>query len=187
MQFRLLAIAAVWVAASSAWALTSEEENNVAIYRRLNAGVVNMGCGALTNVNGSDIVLAKFSPSGSCLWAKEFGSSNIANGELGSAVVTDGSGNVMLTGAIISDVDFGGGPLFGNFTYDIFAAKFSAAGAHLWSHRFSGSWDDYGRAIAADSTGDVLLAGSFNEDVNFGGGVRTGLGGNKAFGAKFGP
>ena len=42
MHFRLLAIAAVWVVASSAWALTSEEENNVVIYRRLNAGVVNI-------------------------------------------------------------------------------------------------------------------------------------------------
>ena len=47
MQFRLLAIAAVWVAASLAWALTSEEENNVAIYRRLNAGVVNINNRAL--------------------------------------------------------------------------------------------------------------------------------------------
>jgi len=42
MRSTLLAIAAAWVAASSAWALTSDEENSVAIYRRLNAGVVNI-------------------------------------------------------------------------------------------------------------------------------------------------
>src|SRR2546428_10593462 len=42
MRSTLLAIAASWVAASSAWALTSDEENSVAIYRRLNAGVVNI-------------------------------------------------------------------------------------------------------------------------------------------------
>ena len=41
MRSTLLAIAAAWVAVSSAWALTSDEESNVAIYRRLNAGVVN--------------------------------------------------------------------------------------------------------------------------------------------------
>jgi S1-C subfamily serine protease len=41
LWFPLFAIAAVCVA-SSAWALTSDEENNVAIYRRLNAGVVNI-------------------------------------------------------------------------------------------------------------------------------------------------
>src|SRR5438132_12982638 len=42
MRSMLLAITAAWVAASSAWALTSDEENSVAIYRRLNAGVVNI-------------------------------------------------------------------------------------------------------------------------------------------------
>src|SRR3989441_11991358 len=42
MRSLLLAIAAAWVAASWAWALTSDEESNVAIYRRLNAGVVNI-------------------------------------------------------------------------------------------------------------------------------------------------
>jgi len=42
MRSTLLAIAVAWVAASSAWALTSDEENSVAIYRRLNAGVVNI-------------------------------------------------------------------------------------------------------------------------------------------------
>jgi putative serine protease PepD len=42
MRSTLLAIAAALVAASSAWTLTSDEENSVAIYRRLNAGVVNI-------------------------------------------------------------------------------------------------------------------------------------------------
>src|SRR5213592_1328047 len=42
MRSLLLAIAGAWVAASWAWALTSDEESNVAIYRRLNAGVVNI-------------------------------------------------------------------------------------------------------------------------------------------------
>src|SRR5436309_15592210 len=42
MRSTLLAIAAAWVVASSAWALTSDEENSVAIYSRLNAGVGNI-------------------------------------------------------------------------------------------------------------------------------------------------
>ena len=43
MRIPLLVIAAAGVAAaSSVWALTGDEENNVAIYRRLNAGVVNI-------------------------------------------------------------------------------------------------------------------------------------------------
>ena len=42
MRSLLIAIAGAWVAASWAWALSSDEESNVAIYRRLNAGVVNI-------------------------------------------------------------------------------------------------------------------------------------------------
>jgi putative serine protease PepD len=43
MRVSLLAIAAAGLAAaSSVWALTGDEENSVAIYRRLNAGVVNI-------------------------------------------------------------------------------------------------------------------------------------------------
>ena len=42
MRSLLLAIAEAWVGASWAWDLTSDEESNVAIYRRLNAGAVNI-------------------------------------------------------------------------------------------------------------------------------------------------
>ena len=43
MRCRSLAIALAWVVcAPSAWSLTRDEENNVEIYRRLNAGVVNI-------------------------------------------------------------------------------------------------------------------------------------------------
>ena len=43
MRCRSLVIALVWVVwAPSVWALTRDEENNVEIYRRLNAGVVNI-------------------------------------------------------------------------------------------------------------------------------------------------
>src|SRR2546428_13506137 len=42
MRSTLLAIVAAWVAASSARSHTSDEENIIAIYRRLNAGDVNI-------------------------------------------------------------------------------------------------------------------------------------------------
>ncbi len=42
MRAPFLAIALAGLAAAPAWALTGDEENSVAIYRRLNAGVVNI-------------------------------------------------------------------------------------------------------------------------------------------------
>lgn len=51
---------------------------------------------------------------------------------------------------------------------DIFLAKFNTFGAHLWSKRFGGGNQDYGRAVAVDSKGNVLLTGDFSGPVDFG-------------------
>ena len=66
-------------------------------------------------------------------------------------------------------LNFGGGALAESGSYDIFAAKFSASGAHLWSKRFGVLYDDHGNAIVMDAGGNVIVAGDFFEGVNFGG------------------
>jgi hypothetical protein len=84
-------------------------------------------------------------------------------------------------------VDFGGGALAENGSYDIFAAKFSASGAHLWSKRFGVLYDDHGNAIVMDAGGNVIVVGDFFEGVDFGGGALQSPGGVDGFLVKFGP
>jgi hypothetical protein len=99
----------------------------------------------------------------------------------------DGAGNVVLTGEIIRDVDFGAGAVVAPATYDVFAAKFSAAGVHQWSKRFVAPWDDHGTAIAVDGNGNVAISGDFYESVDFGGGWLPGPSTVDGFVVKLGP
>jgi hypothetical protein len=121
-------------------------------------------------------------------WSKRFGDS--ASGpQGGNAVAIDAFGNVILLGAFVGTVDFGGGPLTNTspspFALDIFLAKFDANGGYLWSHRFGDVGTEYGSSVAVDSFGAISITGSFEGTVDFGGGPLTSAGGGDIFLAHF--
>jgi chitodextrinase len=146
----------------------------------------DFGGGAQVSTGGADIFLAKYSSAGTHTWSKVFGTA-YGYGDVPHGVALDASGNIALTGSLLGPVDFGGGPLAENGSYDIFAAKFSASGAHLWSKRFGVLYDDHGNAIVMDAGGNVIVVGDFFEGVNFGGGALQSPGGVDGFLVKFGP
>ena len=145
-------------------------------------GSVDFGGGPLTSAGLEDIFLAKFDPAGTHLWSKRFGD---ANSQIGQGVAVDGLGNVFLTGYFSGSVDFGGGPLTSAVGYDIFLAKFDAAGTHLWSKRFGDATGQFGLSVAVDGSGNVFLTGRFLGSADFGGGPLTSAGGYDIFLAKF--
>src|SRR5262249_34121528 len=129
----------------------------------------------------------KLSPTGSHVWSKQFGTPD-PYGEVGEEVAFDAAGNFLLTGEIIESIDFGGGPLTApTASYDVFVAKFSPAGVHLWSERFPSPWDDHGTHIAADPSGNVVLCGDFYDSIDFGGGPLLSPGGVDGYVAKLAP
>jgi hypothetical protein len=100
-------------------------------------------------------------------------------------MATDHSGNIFLTGHFAGSMDFGGGPLTSAGGRDIFLAKFDRWGNHQWSMGFGDSSDQTGYGLAVDSTGDIILTGSFAGTVDFGGMPLTGAGGQDVFLARF--
>jgi hypothetical protein len=149
------------------------------------AGSADFGCGALTSAGGKDIFLAKLDPVGACTWAKHFGD---ASDQQATSVAVDAAGNVVLTGGIAGQVDFGGGPLAGFGAQDIFVAKFQSDGALLWAKRFGDDQDhQIGNGVAADSALNVVVTGEFLGTVDFGSGPLTSAGGWDLFFAKFAP
>jgi hypothetical protein len=141
-------------------------------------GAVDFGGGPLprTTVGSDDIFVAKLSPTGAHLWSKRFGDSQSDHGQ---GVAIDGDGNVLVTGYIYGPVDFGGGALhntFGDYDGDVFVAKFSPAGTHVWSMRFGGSYYDYGQGIAADAAGNVFVTGFFQNTATIGSQTLTSVG-----------
>ena len=101
------------------------------------------------------------------IWSKGLGNTN---NDVGYAVATDPSGNVIVTGLFNGTVNFGGSNLVSAGLSDIFIAKYDAAGVHQWSQRFGGTGSDFGSLVATDASGNVYLLGEFSNTVNFGGG-----------------
>ncbi len=60
-------------------------------------------------------------------------------------------------------------------------------GEHLWSQGFGDGSEQSAWAVAADASGNAIVAGAFEGTVNFGGGDLASSGGADVFLAKFGP
>jgi subtilisin-like proprotein convertase family protein len=102
-----------------------------------------------------------------------------------NSIARDASGNVYVTGS------FQGTAVFGPFTRnsagvgDIFLAKYDPSGLVQWVNTIGGVGNDTGNDVQVDSAGNVLITGSFNNSVDFGGGALTSAGSTDAFVAKY--
>jgi hypothetical protein len=143
-------------------------------------GSFDFGGGLLTGAGGGDIFVAKLAAAdGTIIWAKRFGDESTQYGE---HVATDSTGNVYVLSSGLGAIDFGGGPLVAVGDEDIFIAKLSPQGEHLWSHRygFPGGTAS-GASLAVDGGGNVIVTGSFTGQINFGGGALASAGGSDVF------
>jgi hypothetical protein len=87
-------------------------------------------------------------------------------------VAFDAQGNMIVVGAFVGTLDFGGGPLAtASSDQDMFVVKLDAFGQHLWSKRFGAKGNDGARAVAVDASGNIWIAGVYQSTVDFGGGA----------------
>jgi hypothetical protein len=130
-------------------------------------GPLDFGGGALANAGGRDVFVASFDPTGQHRWSKRFG-----NGADQSArgVAVSPEGLVAITGSLEGSVDFGGGVYKSAGKSDAFIAVFDSAGQPIASHSFGDPSDQHGRLIAFGSQGELMLAGSYEGTIDFGGG-----------------
>ena len=147
-------------------------------------GTVDVGGGVLTAAGGQDILLVKFTPDGTHMWSMAAGGSG---DQIGYGVAVDSAGNVILTGAMCGGADFGGGILTASGGQDVFLACFGADGVHHWSACYGDDADQIGRQVAIDGNNAIVLAGSFQGTVAFGGPALTSAGGKDIFLARFDP
>ena len=118
------------------------------------------------------------------VWKKTWGD---AESQFGAAVGADSEGNVLVTGRFFGSLPFAQNPLVSAGADDVFVAKLTSTGEHLWSKRF-GSTDanQGGAAVAADPMGNMLVAGTYSGTIDFGGGALQAAGAADIFIAKLG-
>jgi len=137
-----------------------------------------------------DVFLAKFSYSGSMLWATYFGGSDA---DYGHGVATDDSANVYITGYTASTSEIatpdGYDTAFSGGGDDDYLAKFNgSSGALLWSTYYGGTGDDEGWSVTTFSPDLVYISGNTTSlsGIATAGAYQTVIGGSQdAFLAKF--
>ncbi len=164
-------------------AVAVDRDGNILMLGQI-IGTVDLGGGPVGSPDQGSLLLAKFSSTGTHLWSRAFGN---PYGVIPQAIAVDSAGNVLVSGYFVGSVDLGGGVLTSAGLCDIFLAKYSTSGSHLWSKRFGASSDDAGYAVAVDSDGNVVLTGCFGGTVDFGGGPITSSATINLFVAKYTP
>lgn len=117
---------------------------------------------SLSSEGLTDAFVAKYNSDGSLIWVKAFGSTGYDHS---FSVNTDDLGNVLLTGSYSGTVDFNPGPSLATKTsnggFDAFILKLDGLGNFVWVHSIGNVQNDKGAVIAADSSENVYVAGTF--------------------------
>ncbi|MHA1444358.1 MAG: SBBP repeat-containing protein [Candidatus Hodarchaeales archaeon] len=98
-------------------------------------------------VGGRAMILVKYNGNGVQQWSRIWGGSI---GDDGYGVTVDSSGSIYLAGETSS---------FGVGGRDMILVKYDGNGVQQWNYTWGGSSYDSARGVAADSSGNVLLAG----------------------------
>jgi hypothetical protein len=122
---------------------------------------------------------------GSAIWAAAYGGDS---DQWGSSIATDPEGNVAVFGMFSGSIDFGGNPLPGSGTPDMFLTKLSSTGNTVWSKPFvSIGTPGYPSQVAFDNAGNIYITGSFMSSTDFGDGLIDPQGDSDVFLVKLDP
>ena len=145
--------------------LTIDKWDNVYISGYFFAHTFVLGSDTLTNNDSTgyfaSVFLAKFTPNGNCVWAKQ----GVGYGQ-GEGIAADPYGNIYETGFYTSPTEVFDSiilttPMFG--TVNSYLVKYDSAGHVLWAKAASDSgYLVEGYCVATDSKGDVFVGGIFN-------------------------
>lgn len=132
------------------------------------SGTFNFGGTVLTSAGGLDVFISKFNSAGTLQWVKGYGATGT---EVVTCLTLDPSGNVIIGGNFSGTANFGGTNMPAVGQQDIFVAKYDSGGNFVWEKGFGSTLDDVANGVATDSSGNVILTGYFEDNINFGGGT----------------
>ena len=146
-------------------------------------GTVDIGGVPLTSAGGYDVFLVKYASDGRLLWAHRVGA---GGSEVPNAAAVAADGSLLLAGYLQGSASLGG-IAFATVggSRDVFLAKYSSNGTHVWSKSFGGSSTDVALGVGVDGVGNPWITGSFQGSVDFGDGSLVSAGSTDAFVAGF--
>jgi hypothetical protein len=171
---------------AGATAVAIDSKNNIIVVGSFSSSV-DFGGQILTaydpNATGAlDMFVAKYSQTGSLLWAKAFGGgqSDQANG-----VAVGTNDDVFITGYIgIGNATFGTTTVTGAGMQNLAVARITSAGAVTWARSWGNSTVT-ASSLAVDKGNDVAVTGQFSGSTDIGGGTMAATGNYTVFVAKY--
>lgn len=119
-------------------------------------------------IGGQDVFLLKLDSSGSYVWSRQFGGTDIDEAD---GITTDSDSNIYFTGHFASSTDINPGidteTLTSAGSYDISILKLNSVGEYQWSYRIGGTGDDRGTAVAVGGSDAIDFVGTFQSTVDF--------------------
>ena len=180
----LWARSAIGVGDNYGYQVSADLSGNIYVTGTFTSSTIAFGSYVLTNVAGYDIFIAKYDSFGNVIWAKRFGN----NGdEVAYSIGTDALANLYVTGYFTSpSITFGSYTLTNTGLADIFLAKFDSFCNVLWAKSVSGTDNDFGYYLVADSLGNIYITGYyFSQSITFGSFTLNNQGAHDAFLAKY--
>ena len=115
--------------------------------------------------------ILKLDSIGSFVYAKVIGNASFIQGR---SITTDNAKNIYITGQFYDTVDFDPGAGVYNIasnnspnTSDAFILKLDSVGNFIWAQPIGGKDYDGGSSVKIDSIGDIYIAGTFQDTVDF--------------------
>jgi hypothetical protein len=141
-------------------------------------GTYSFGSDTLTslyNINGGDIFLTKYAPTGNVLWAKQSIVPSNNSGDWCWSVATDKAGNSYITGKFIDSIIFNSDTLVSHADTanqsDFFLTKYDINGNVLWARHaslYNRASSCVGISVACDAAGNSYAIGDYTDSVSFG-------------------
>jgi hypothetical protein len=145
-----------------AYGVASDAGGNIYMAGGFNASTLTIGSVVLNTLGNSDLLVAKFDPSGNALWAKNAGGSS--TGVTATGIVATAGGESYVTGYFT-----GLSPSFGTVSVtnvnsggnnnDVFVAKYNSSGTINWAAGAGGQYDDQSNSITVDGGGNAIITG----------------------------
>ena len=125
-------------------------ENGYAVQQTLDGGYIVTGYTDSFGAGGADVLLAKFTSTGTLSWAKTLGG---AGSDVGNSVQETGDGGFIITGSVTG---------FGRGNSDLLIAKFTSTGTLSWAKILGGTGDEVGNSIQKTQDGGFVVGGFTN-------------------------
>jgi len=142
-------------AADQGNAVATDASGNLYIAGKF-TGTATFSSAILISQGSEDIFISKFTPDGSLVWAKSYGSTG-ADEALSVNVAP--SGSIYLSGVYGGAMTFGSSSITGKGGRDIFLAKLDADGDPVWAKGYGGTGDDRAYAVSLDAQENVYAGG----------------------------